>query len=66
MHVLFDFVYANFILKVILNVSNYCAFQFVLTATGSEADKIVSLPRTKWRGAGLGRVPIFYGANCIS
>nr|GLL45613.1 protein EI24 homolog [Ipomoea trifida] len=39
---------------------------FVLTATGSEADKIVSLPRTKWRGAGLGRVPIFYGADYVS
>lgn len=56
------FVYTNFS----LNVSNNCAFQFVLTATGSEADKIVSLPRTKWRGAGLGRVPIFYGADYVS
>lgn len=62
MQALCDFVYANFI----VHLSNNCAFQFVLTATGSEADKIVSLPRTKWRGAGLGRVPIFYGADYVS
>ncbi|CAH9063242.1 unnamed protein product [Cuscuta europaea] len=39
---------------------------FVLTATGSEVDTSVSLPRTKWRGSGLGRVPIFYGAHYTS
>ncbi|KAJ8526441.1 hypothetical protein K7X08_028918 [Anisodus acutangulus] len=39
---------------------------FVLTATGSEADKIVALPRRKWRGAGLGRVPIFFIADYMS
>ncbi|WMV50546.1 hypothetical protein MTR67_043931 [Solanum verrucosum] len=39
---------------------------FVLTATGSEADKIVALPRRKWRGAELGRVPIFFVADYMS
>ncbi|XP_006339960.2 protein EI24 homolog [Solanum tuberosum] len=39
---------------------------FVLTATGSEADKIVALPRRKWRGAELGRVPIFFIADYMS
>ncbi|XP_060194525.1 protein EI24 homolog isoform X2 [Lycium barbarum] len=39
---------------------------FVLTATGSEADKIVALPRRKWKGAGLGRVPIFFIADYMS
>ncbi|PHT89263.1 Protein EI24 -like protein [Capsicum annuum] len=39
---------------------------FVLTATGSEAGKIVALPRRKWRGAGLGRVPIFFIADYMS
>ncbi|KAI5661607.1 hypothetical protein M9H77_20930 [Catharanthus roseus] len=39
---------------------------FVLTATGSEADKIIALPRRKWKGAGLGRVPIFCAADYLS
>ncbi|VFQ96291.1 unnamed protein product [Cuscuta campestris] len=39
---------------------------FVLTATGSEADKIVSFPRKNGRGSGLGRVPIFHGAHYTS
>lgn len=39
---------------------------FVLTATGSEADKIIALPRRKWKGAGLGRVPVFSAADYLS
>lgn len=39
---------------------------FVLTATGSEADNIVTLPRRQWKGAGLGRIPIFCAADYIS
>ncbi|CAI9103788.1 OLC1v1002345C5 [Oldenlandia corymbosa var. corymbosa] len=39
---------------------------FVLTATGSEADKIITLPRRKWTGFGLGRLPIFVVADYLS
>ncbi|KAG9130619.1 hypothetical protein Leryth_011876 [Lithospermum erythrorhizon] len=39
---------------------------FVLTATGSEADQIIILPRRKWEGAGLGRLPIFCAADYFS
>ncbi|XP_075477054.1 protein EI24 homolog isoform X1 [Primulina tabacum] len=39
---------------------------FVLTATGSEADKVIASQRKKWKGAGLGRVPIFVSANYLS
>ncbi|KAL2904672.1 Protein EI24-like protein [Bienertia sinuspersici] len=39
---------------------------FVLTATGSDADKLVASPRKLWLGAGLGRVPIFCGADTVS
>ncbi|KAL3843679.1 hypothetical protein ACJIZ3_001082 [Penstemon smallii] len=39
---------------------------FVLTATGSEADKVVGSERNKWKGAGLGRIPIFVSADYLS
>ncbi|XP_028119799.1 protein EI24 homolog isoform X2 [Camellia sinensis] len=36
---------------------------FVLTATGSDADKLITSQRSQWKGAGLGRLPIFFSAN---
>lgn len=39
---------------------------FVLTATGSEAEQQISLDKTKWRAAGVERLPIFYVANNVS
>ncbi|CAA0841523.1 Protein EI24 homolog [Striga hermonthica] len=39
---------------------------FVLTATGSEADKVIASQRKKWRGASLGRIPIFFTADYLS
>ncbi|KAI3445607.1 hypothetical protein Pfo_002272 [Paulownia fortunei] len=39
---------------------------FVLTATGSEADKVIASQRKKWKGAGLGRIPIFVSADYLS
>ncbi|PON83920.1 Etoposide-induced [Trema orientale] len=40
---------------------------FVLTATGSDAEKVISSQRNKWgEDAGLGRLPIFKAANAIS
>uniref|UniRef100_A0A803LJR6 Uncharacterized protein n=1 Tax=Chenopodium quinoa TaxID=63459 RepID=A0A803LJR6_CHEQI len=39
---------------------------FVLTATGSDADNLVSSLRKQWLGVGLGRVPIFCGADTVS
>ncbi|KAG8368825.1 hypothetical protein BUALT_Bualt15G0087100 [Buddleja alternifolia] len=39
---------------------------FVLTATGSEVDKVVTSQRKKWKGAGLGRIPIFVSADYLS
>ncbi|XP_011087701.1 protein EI24 homolog isoform X1 [Sesamum indicum] len=39
---------------------------FVLTATGSEADKAIASQRKKWKGAGLGRIPIFVSADYLS
>ncbi|XP_057792151.1 protein EI24 homolog isoform X1 [Salvia miltiorrhiza] len=39
---------------------------FVLTATGSEADKVIASQRKKWNGAGLGRIPIFVSSNYLS
>ncbi|KAL3620830.1 hypothetical protein CASFOL_035742 [Castilleja foliolosa] len=39
---------------------------FVLTATGSEADKVIASQRKNWKGAGLGRVPIFFSADYLS
>ncbi|XP_021843922.1 protein EI24 homolog isoform X2 [Spinacia oleracea] len=39
---------------------------FVLTATGSDADSLVLSPRKQWLSAGLGRVPIFCGADTLS
>ncbi|KAJ9687553.1 hypothetical protein PVL29_016157 [Vitis rotundifolia] len=39
---------------------------FVLTATGSEAEQVIDSRRRKWKGAGLGRLPIFYAADALS
>ncbi|KAG7032380.1 Protein EI24-like protein, partial [Cucurbita argyrosperma subsp. argyrosperma] len=39
---------------------------FVLTATGSVAEKDIYSQRTTWKCAGLGRLPIFYAANTLS
>ncbi|KAH7575806.1 hypothetical protein JRO89_XS02G0224300 [Xanthoceras sorbifolium] len=39
---------------------------FVLTATGSGAEDVISTKRRKWRGTGLGRLPIFYVADTLS
>ncbi|PIN15357.1 hypothetical protein CDL12_11998 [Handroanthus impetiginosus] len=39
---------------------------FVLTATGSEADKVIVSHKNKWKGAGLGRIPIFFSADYLS
>lgn len=39
---------------------------FVLTATGSDADKVIDCERRKWQGAGLGRLPIFCVADYLS
>lgn len=39
---------------------------FVLAATGSHADNLVSSPRKQWLGAGLGRLPIFCVADALS
>lgn len=45
---------------------NRRCFQFVLTATGSEAEQVISSQGTKWEGAGLGKLPIFNAANNLS
>ncbi|XP_051146515.1 protein EI24 homolog [Andrographis paniculata] len=39
---------------------------FVLTATGSEADKVIASWRNKWTGVRLGRIPIFLSADFLS
>lgn len=39
---------------------------FVLTAAGSDADKLITSQRRKWKGAGLGRLPIFCAADYMS
>ncbi|XP_034200261.1 protein EI24 homolog isoform X2 [Prunus dulcis] len=39
---------------------------FVLTATGSEAEQVISSQRTKWEVAGFGRLPIFNAADTLS
>ncbi|CAK8530158.1 unnamed protein product [Lathyrus sativus] len=39
---------------------------FVLTATGSEADQEISFERSKWRAAGVEKLPIFYVSNNVS
>ncbi|KAL2460526.1 Protein EI24-like protein [Abeliophyllum distichum] len=39
---------------------------FVMTATGTEADKVITFQRKKWKGAGLGRIPIFVSADYLS
>lgn len=58
--VLFELVdYTEFIMKSFF-------FQFVLTATGSRAEDVIDSRRKMWRGAGLGRLPIFYASDTIS
>ncbi|KAL1534909.1 protein EI24 isoform X2 [Salvia divinorum] len=39
---------------------------FVLTATGSEAEKVIVSQRKKWNGARLGRIPIFFSSDYLS
>ncbi|XP_062177215.1 protein EI24 homolog isoform X2 [Alnus glutinosa] len=39
---------------------------FVLTATSSGAEQDISFQRRKWKGVGLGRLPIFYAADTLS
>ncbi|CAL5379849.1 unnamed protein product [Camellia sinensis] len=39
---------------------------FVLTASGSDADKLITSQRRKWDGAGLRRLPIFSVADYLS
>ncbi|KAJ8434752.1 hypothetical protein Cgig2_019677 [Carnegiea gigantea] len=39
---------------------------FVLAATGSHTDNLVSSPRKQWLGAGLERLPIFCVADALS
>lgn len=39
---------------------------FVLTATDSEAETVLSSQRKKWGDAELGRLPIFYAADTLS
>ncbi|XP_043712034.1 protein EI24 homolog isoform X2 [Telopea speciosissima] len=39
---------------------------FVVIATGSEADHAMKCNRRTWRGARLGRLPIFYAADTLS
>ncbi|KAF7803598.1 protein EI24-like protein isoform X1 [Senna tora] len=39
---------------------------FVLTATGSRAEQEISFEKSKWRGARVGRLPIFYIADKVS
>ncbi|GAB4848131.1 hypothetical protein Ancab_002797 [Ancistrocladus abbreviatus] len=39
---------------------------FVLAATSSDADQLISSTRKNWGGVGLGRVPIFYVADTLS
>ncbi|KDP42415.1 hypothetical protein JCGZ_00212 [Jatropha curcas] len=39
---------------------------FVLAATGSGAEQLIFTQRRKWKGFGLGRLPIFYVADTVS
>ncbi|XP_059653548.1 protein EI24 homolog isoform X2 [Cornus florida] len=39
---------------------------FVLTATSTDADKVIACQRRKWSGAELGRVRIFYASDYLS
>ncbi|KAH9685299.1 protein EI24-like [Citrus sinensis] len=39
---------------------------FVLTATASGAEEVISSKRRSWKGAGFGRLPIFYVADALS
>lgn len=38
---------------------------FVLTATASGAEEVISSKRRSWKGAGFGRLPIFYVADAL-
>ena len=44
---------------------NMHVFQFVLTATGTEAEQVISTQRRKWNGAELGRLPVFYAVDTL-
>lgn len=46
--------------------TNWFVFQFVLTATASGAEEVISSKRRSWKGAGFGRLPIFYVADALS
>jgi len=46
--------------------SNGDILQFVLAATGSGAEQLIFSQRRKWKGVGLGRLPIFYAADTLS
>ncbi|XVF45874.1 hypothetical protein PTKIN_Ptkin02bG0242500 [Pterospermum kingtungense] len=38
---------------------------FVLTATGTEAEQVISTQRRRWNGAELGKLPVFYAADTL-
>ncbi|MBA0574782.1 hypothetical protein Golob_025194 [Gossypium lobatum] len=38
---------------------------FVLTATGTEAEQVISTQRRRFTGAQLGKVPVFYAADTL-
>lgn len=46
--------------------TNRGVFQFVLTASVSGAEEVISSRKRTWKGAGLGRLPIFYVADTLS
>lgn len=46
-------------------VFNMHVFQFVLTATGTEAEQVISTQRRRFTGAQLGKVPVFYAADTL-
>lgn len=38
---------------------------FVLTATGTEAEQVISTQRRRWNGAELGKLPVFYAVDTL-
>lgn len=58
--------YKNLIFS-FLNIgwSNMHVFQFVLTATGTEAEQVISTQRRRWNGAELGKLPVFYAVDTL-
>ena len=44
---------------------NMHVFQFVLTATGTEAEQVISTQRRSWSGAELGKLPVFYAVDTL-